>query len=73
MSTLTPGMTRTRSAPQVNPARCHVCKQCQASLVCFGEAFIRSRPDRPPVIDAERCFGCYVCASSCPWEAVVVR
>ncbi|MCC7352188.1 MAG: 4Fe-4S binding protein [Anaerolineae bacterium] len=33
----------------------------------------RPRLDRPPVIAPENCFGCYVCASSCPWEAVVVR
>jgi len=29
-------------------------------------------PDESPFIDASRCYGCHLCLTTCPYEAIVL-
>lgn len=56
--------------PQVDDARCHVCRPCPARKVCRVKAVMMFDPGEPPFIDASRCYGCLVCIPACPFDAV---
>ncbi|MBN1311640.1 MAG: 4Fe-4S binding protein [Anaerolineae bacterium] len=57
----------------VDPAICHRCRRCLGAESCRGGAFRRFEVDEEPFIDMSRCWGCLVCISACPFDAIVKR
>jgi MinD superfamily P-loop ATPase len=51
---------------------CHACRQCLARTVCKSKAIIQLDPDESPFIDASRCYGCHLCITTCPHQAIVL-
>jgi TPP-dependent indolepyruvate ferredoxin oxidoreductase alpha subunit len=52
---------------------CHACRRCLARRACKVRAIVQLDLDEPPFIDAARCYGCRVCLSACPFDAIIVR
>ena len=50
---------------------CRRCGKCLAADVCRGNAFRVLDPGETAFIDMSRCWGCLLCQSACPFEAIV--
>jgi len=58
--------------PRVDTELCRRCADCQAVAACLAQGFRRDNPNAVPVVDENRCFGCYSCAGACPHKAVIL-
>jgi MinD superfamily P-loop ATPase len=58
-------------APHIVEERCRACRKCLARQVCRPRAIMKEDPEDSSFIDASRCYGCRVCITACPFEAVV--
>jgi len=56
--------------PSVDAGLCRHCADCMAVAACLAQGFRRDNPETLPVVDENRCFGCYSCAAACPHKAV---
>ena len=63
-------MTISDTVLHVDDSRCQVCRRCLAQQVCKIRALVRIDSDEPPFIDVHRCYGCKVCLSECPFDAI---
>ncbi len=61
---------QTQAVPYVEVGSCHNCSRCAARAVCRSNALIRLDPGEPPFVDANRCYGCNLCVTACPFEAI---
>lgn len=55
------------------PMFCMQCEDAPCAQVCPVEAMPRVPETGALVIDEELCFGCKLCASACPFGAIVLR
>lgn len=55
------------------PMRCNQCEDPPCAKVCPTGALSKSGPDRPVVIDHERCIGCKSCVLACPFGSIYVN
>jgi Fe-S-cluster-containing hydrogenase component 2 len=58
--------------PRVDAGLCLRCDDCAAAAACLAQGFRREKPDEVPVVDENRCFGCYSCVGACPYDAVIM-
>lgn len=58
--------------PRVVEDLCQACRRCLARNVCRSKALQTLDPGEPPWVDGNRCYGCLVCVTSCPFGAIVV-
>jgi Fe-S-cluster-containing hydrogenase component 2 len=58
--------------PRIEPECCRRCPDCPPVAGCLAQAFRRDGDGNVPYADGERCFACYLCVLSCPYEAIVV-
>jgi carbon-monoxide dehydrogenase iron sulfur subunit len=58
--------------PRVDPSLCRRCADCPPMAACSAQAIRRASPDSVPVADEDFCFGCYSCASACPYGAIIL-
>jgi MinD superfamily P-loop ATPase len=72
MSVIETTKTQVTAIPHVLDELCHSCRKCLARTVCKSKAIIQLDPDEPPFIDASRCYGCHLCITTCPHEAIVL-
>ena len=56
--------------PHIVEERCRACNKCLARQACRPRAIMKEEPEDSPFIDASRCYGCRVCVTACPFEAV---
>ena len=59
------------SVPVIDDAACRACGKCVAREVCRSKAILQIDPGEPPVIDPSKCYGCNVCLTACPFDAIV--
>jgi MinD superfamily P-loop ATPase len=62
MSVLETTKTQATAIPHVMDELCQACGKCLARTVCKSKAFI----------DASRCYGCHLCITACPHEAIAL-
>jgi MinD superfamily P-loop ATPase len=72
MSVLETTKTQVTAVPHVVDELCHACRKCLARTVCKSKAIVQLDPDEPPFIDASRCYGCHLCITTCPHEAIAL-
>ena len=73
MSVIETTKTQVTAIPHVVDELCQVCRKCLARTVCKSKAIVQLDPDESPFIDASRCYGCHLCITTCPYEAVVLK
>lgn len=49
------------------PLQCRHCEDAPCIVVCPADAFSRKAPGEPVILDLEKCKGCGVCPSACPF------
>jgi len=55
---------------QIEPA---ICRQCRAPLcanVCPQQAILPDKETGTRTVNAEKCDGCGICITACPWQAI---
>ncbi|MBI5722886.1 MAG: 4Fe-4S binding protein [Planctomycetes bacterium] len=52
------------------PLQCRHCQDAPCMKVCPAEALGRASPESPVILDPDRCIGCEVCVSACPFGAI---
>ncbi len=62
---------QTQAVPYVEVSLCQCCPKCAARAVCRSNALIQLDPGEPPFVDASRCYGCNLCVTACPFEAIL--
>jgi len=65
------GSVAGKSSLHIDPERCHLCRKCLAQKVCKTRAIVRFDREDAPFIDVHRCYGCLVCMTECPFQAVL--
>jgi MinD superfamily P-loop ATPase len=61
---------QTQAVPYVEVNLCQCCPKCAARAVCRSNALIQLDPGEPPFVDSSRCYGCNLCLTACPFEAI---
>jgi MinD superfamily P-loop ATPase len=72
MSVIETTKTQVTAIPHVEDELCQVCRKCLARTVCKSKAIVQLDPDESPFIDASRCYGCHLCITTCPHEAIAL-
>ena len=70
MSVMETTKTQVTAVPHVVDEWWHACRKCQARTVCKSKAIIQLDPDESPFVDASRYYGCHLCITTCPHEAI---
>jgi MinD superfamily P-loop ATPase len=70
MSVIETTKTQVTTVPHVMDELCQVCRKCLARTVCKSKAIVQLDADESPFIDASRCYGCHLCITACPYEAI---
>jgi MinD superfamily P-loop ATPase len=65
--------TQITAVPHIVDERCATCRKCAARKVCKSKAIIQLDPDEAPFIDASRCYGCHLCLTACPYDAIALQ
>jgi MinD superfamily P-loop ATPase len=73
MSVMGSTKAQVTAIPRVVDELCQVCGKCLARTVCRTKAILQIDPGEPPFIDANLCYGCHVCLSACPHQAIVLN
>lgn len=67
------GKADPRDVPYIVDEKCNLCRKCLARAVCRSKAILQIDLDEAPFIDASRCYGCHVCITTCPAQAIVLN
>jgi MinD superfamily P-loop ATPase len=64
------GTARNNIMLEIDENVCRACGKCQAKAVCRGNAIRVIDRGEAPYLDSTRCWGCMVCVTACPFDAI---